>query len=98
MTREQIERYLADTLGGDLSCRDFVEMVTDYLEESLTFDRWIRFQLHLGVCRGCRTYLKQMKETVRRLGDLQRDPPPEAVRQELQRRFQAWAGSRSRGT
>ncbi|MBI5853778.1 MAG: zf-HC2 domain-containing protein [Nitrospirae bacterium] len=97
MEREYIERYVTETVGGGLTCKEFVELVTDYLDESLTFGRWIQFQLHLGVCRGCRNYLKQMKETVQRLGDLQQAPPPEAVRQALQQRFQTWAGSRRGG-
>lgn len=97
MDREYIERDLADTVGGHLTCKEFVQRVTDYIEASLTFGRWVQCQLHLGVCRGCRNYLKQMKETVQRLGDLQQVPPPEAVRQALQRRFKTWAGSRRGG-
>ncbi len=95
MDRDRIERYLADTLGGNLTCREFVELVTDYLDEALTFGRWVQFQLHLGVCPGCRRYLNQMKVTVRRLGDLRPGPPPEPVRRELRQRFQAWAATRS---
>ncbi len=97
MDRERIERYVVDTLGGNLTCREFVELVTDYLEDALPFGRWVRFQLHLGVCVGCRNYLKQMKETVHRLEDLKAAPPPEAVREELRRRFHAWNRSRPAG-
>jgi len=93
MGRELIERYVAETVGGGLTCKEFVELVTDYLEESLSFGRWVRFQLHLGICQGCRTYLRQMKDTVHRLGTLRQAPPSDAVRQELLRRFQAWASS-----
>jgi hypothetical protein len=98
MRRDRLEHFVAEQLAGGLTCREFVELVTDYLEGALPFGRWVQFQLHLGICFGCRTYLKQMKETVRRLGNLQREPPPEAVREELRRRFQAWVGSRSSGS
>lgn len=91
MERERIERYVADTLGGNLTCREFVELVTDYLEDALPFGRWVRFQLHLGVCVGCRNYLQEMKLTIARLGTLPLVPPSNAVANELRRRFQVWA-------
>ena len=97
MKREQIQRYVVETLGGNLTCREFVELVTDYLEGMLPFGRWVRFQLHLGVCIGCRNYLKQMKETVHRLEELTAAPPPEAVQEELRRRFQTWHRTRPAG-
>ena len=47
-----------------LTCRELVTLVTEYLEGSLPFADQVRFQLHLGLCRDCRRYLRQMKETV----------------------------------
>ena len=95
MTREQVKRVVADTMSGDMTCRDCVGLVSDYLEEQLPVTQWVRFQAHLGVCRGCRIYLRQMKDMVHRLGTLRKASPPDAFRQELQRRFEAWAGSRT---
>ena len=66
---------------ADLSCREFVELVTDYFEGALDEDTRIRFEQHLVVCAGCETYLQQMKETASRLGEI----PVETLSQEMRR-------------
>jgi anti-sigma factor RsiW len=55
---------------ADLTCQDFVELVTDYLEGALDEDTVRRFEEHLALCPGCDTYLSQMKETAARLGEI----------------------------
>ena len=55
---------------ADLTCQDFVELVTDYLEGALDDDAVRRFEEHLALCPGCETYLDQMKETASRLGEI----------------------------
>ena len=55
---------------ADLTCQDFVELVTDYLEGALDHDAVRRFEEHLALCPGCKTYLDQMKETASRLGEI----------------------------
>lgn len=87
MTREEIKIYVMDYLGGRMTCVEFVEMVTDYLEGSMSFGKRVRFHLHLGLCFGCRVHLKQMRQTIQALGRLPEAPVPSAVREELLRRF-----------
>jgi anti-sigma factor RsiW len=70
-----------------LTCQQLTELVTDYLEGRLSLLERVSFQIHIGMCRGCRAYLRQMKMTVRTLGKVPRDPIPEAVRDELLARF-----------
>jgi hypothetical protein len=53
---------------ADLTCQEFVELVTDYLEGALDEDTVRRFEEHMDLCQGCETYLSQMKETASRLG------------------------------
>jgi predicted anti-sigma-YlaC factor YlaD len=81
-----------DHLAGKVTCREFTEEVTNYLEGSLGILKWVRFQMHLGMCPGCRAYLKQMKQTIQTLEKLPDRPVhiPPAVREELLRRFQSW--------
>ena len=82
-----------------LSCQQITELVTDYLEGRLTFAERIRFQLHLGMCRHCRAYLRQMKATVAALGQVPGDAAmPTAVQDELRARFADWHKARSAGT
>jgi len=49
----------------DLTCRELVELVTDYLEDSLPARERARFDAHLEECAACRAYLDQMRTTVR---------------------------------
>lgn len=72
-----------------LTCQQLTELVTDYLEGRLSLREWIRFQMHLGMCRRCRVYLRQMKMTVKTLGKMPVDPIPADVRRELLARFHA---------
>ncbi len=73
-----------------LSCREVTELVTDFVEGRLSWWDRLRFQLHLGMCRHCREYLRQMKTTQRLLGSLPPQPPPPEIEAELLRRFQDW--------
>lgn len=90
MTREEIRTYVLDYLAGRMTCKEFVELVTDYLDGSMPCLEKIRFHLHLGMCLGCRIYLKQMKHTIQTLGYLPQEPVPPAVREQLLRRFRSW--------
>jgi anti-sigma factor RsiW len=55
---------------GDLTCQEFVELVTDYLEGALDAETAQRFEQHLAICPGCEIYMNQMKETAWRLGEI----------------------------
>lgn len=55
---------------ANLTCQEFVELVTEYLEGTLNEDAATLFDQHLAICPGCDTYLTQMKETASRLGEI----------------------------
>ena len=48
-----------------LTCREVVELVTDYLDNALSPEDRVRFEEHLAVCPGCDSYLEQIRLTVR---------------------------------
>ncbi len=73
-----------------LTCRDITEIVTDYLEGRMTLGTRMRFHMHLGMCKHCRAYLRQMKNTIETLGRLPEEPVPPELREELLRRFRSW--------
>jgi anti-sigma factor RsiW len=54
----------------DITCKQVVEIITDYLEGSLNPEDRKRFEDHLQDCSGCRTYLEQMRQTILALGRL----------------------------
>ncbi len=78
----------------DLTCRELVELVTDYLEERLSAEDRVRFELHLGYCAWCRTYLQQMREVLTTAGKLGEDSIAPEAREELLEALRGWkAGS-----
>lgn len=74
-------------------CRDIPELLTDYLEMKLSLGERLKFQWHLGLCRNCRAYLRQMETTRATLGATPKLEIPKDVEAELRKRFQSWKGS-----
>ena len=73
-----------------MTCRELVELVTDYLEDALSELDRARFEEHIALCPMCEVHLEQLRITVRELGSLrERDIDP-AVLAELQERFRSW--------
>lgn len=58
---------------GELTCKELVEIVTDYFEGVLPPEERIRFEEHLVMCSWCRTYLEQMRATVASTGALREE-------------------------
>jgi len=64
---------------AQLTCRELVELVTDYLEDALPPSERARFDLHLDVCAHCRDHVEQLRTTVALAGRLRpSDLGPEA--------------------
>lgn len=75
---------------GALTCRELVELVTDYLEGALPPEDRARFERHIAGCRGCTTYLGQMREMLRLLGHLTEESVPPEARDTLLQAFRDW--------
>jgi hypothetical protein len=73
-----------------MTCQEITELVTDYLERRLSLRDRLRFRWHLGLCRFCRAFLRQMRTTIRIVGRLPDEPLPAAVETELLRRFRGF--------
>ena len=56
-----------------MTCQEFVEIVTEYLEGALTEERRAELHSHMEECGGCTRYLQQMRATIAALSNL----PPE---------------------
>jgi anti-sigma factor RsiW len=48
----------------DLACQQAIELVTDYLEGSLSRRGQRRFEAHLRACPNCSAYLEQIRTTI----------------------------------
>jgi anti-sigma factor RsiW len=84
--------------GADLTCRELVELVTDYLEGRLEAVHRESFERHLEGCRGCVAYLEQMRQLIAALGRLREEDLAPAARAELIRLFLGWRPPLGAGT
>lgn len=89
----ELKGHLMHLMAGNMSCQDLADLMTEYLEGSMSFSEQVRFQIHLGFCRGCRNYLNQMKATIRTVGKLPVESIPDEIRDELLERFRTWKKS-----
>jgi anti-sigma factor RsiW len=75
---------------AELTCRELVELVTAYLDDTLPPSERGRFDAHLTDCPYCGTYLEQMHQTIRLLGQLPEERLAPDVKEELLQRFRTW--------
>lgn len=73
-----------------MTCRELVELVTEYFEGTLPAVDVTRFEEHLGECEACVAYLDQMRATVASLGRLEESALPATARDELLAVFRDW--------
>ncbi len=73
-----------------LSCRELVELVTDYLEGALDERDRAAFDAHIARCEGCARYLEQLRETIRVTGTLTPDDLSPAAETALLGAFRDW--------
>lgn len=73
-----------------LSCAEFVELVTDYLEGALDPETEGRFVLHATACPGCETYLDQFRDIIAVSGRLHTDDIDADTRDRLLAQFRDW--------
>jgi anti-sigma factor RsiW len=71
----------------ELVCREFVELVTDYLDGVLPDEQRARFEAHLADCEGCSGYLEDMRRVVGSLHEVAEPPPDPHTREALLRAF-----------
>lgn len=77
-------------LPGEPSCRQIVELVTDYLEGRLPLEERTEFEQHLVYCGGCRNYLQQIRQTIAAAGAAKEEALSPAQQEELVRLFRGW--------
>ncbi len=74
----------------EMSCRELVQVINDYLEGALTPPDRKRFEEHLAICDGCQTYLDQMRRTMRAVGKLSEESIPADAKNVLLQAFRDW--------
>ena len=81
----------------DLPCRELVALVTEYLEGTLAADDRARFELHLGSCDGCSTYLRQMRLVLAASGRLSEETLSPGARDARLQAFRGWKAGEGGG-
>ena len=74
----------------DLVCQQVVELVTDYLEGSLSARDARRFERHLAACDGCEAYVEQIRVTIAVTGQVTLEDLDEQVVDQLLSLFEAY--------
>ena len=67
-----------------VTCQQLVEIVSDYLEGTLSEVELTELEHHLEICEGCEIYVEQVRATITVLRTLkepdgQVEPPPELL-------------------
>ncbi len=73
-----------------MSCKELVELVTDYLDEALPTSERERFEAHMANCVGCTDYLAQIRLTLRLSGKIEEESLDTDVREGLLEAFRDW--------
>jgi predicted anti-sigma-YlaC factor YlaD len=73
----------------DITCRELVEVITDFLEGALPVEQRDLVERHLAMCTWCETYLDQMQHTLTLVGRLRDDDVAPPMLDALARAFRA---------
>jgi anti-sigma factor RsiW len=76
--------------ADEMTCRELVGLITDYVEGTLPDGDRRRFDEHVEMCKYCAGYLEQMRATIGALGELPEETISPHVRDELLDAFRGW--------
>jgi anti-sigma factor RsiW len=68
-----------------MTCRELIDVLADYLEQSLPGDVAAELERHLADCAPCRAYLATYARTREIAGEVQRVEMPEEMKGRLRR-------------
>ena len=74
----------------DYTCREVVELVSDYLEGALTPPQMTAVEVHLNFCDGCFTFLDQVRTTAATARALPEEQIPDELKDKLLEAFGDW--------
>ena len=73
-----------------MSCKELVEIITEYIEGTLPPQERQRFEEHLANCPGCQTYLEEMRQTIRAVGRLSEEAIPAEIKEPFLTALRNW--------
>jgi predicted anti-sigma-YlaC factor YlaD len=79
----------------EVTCREFVELATDYIEGALPERRLELVEEHIVICDACKLYLEQVEAMVEAMpGVGEREPVPAETERVLLSAFREWKARR----
>jgi anti-sigma factor RsiW len=87
-----MKRRLGPRRPKAMMCRELVEVITDYLEGTISPAERARFEAHLAGCPHCTRYVAQFRTTIRETGRLRTDDLSEEFAGQLLEAFRGWGG------
>lgn len=76
--------------ANDPTCKEVVEVITDYFDGVMSDVDRARFERHLGECSGCTRVVEQFRATIEVTGRLTEDQVSEEQREAMRGVFQRW--------
>lgn len=73
-----------------MTCKELVELVTDYLDGALPPRDAARFEEHIVSCPPCHTHLAQMRRTIEVVGRIPEEALSPDVEHDLLEAFRNW--------
>lgn len=73
-----------------LTCKELVELVTEYLEGALPHVDRTRFEEHIMTCPPCRSHLDQMRRTLAVVGHVPEESVSPDAERSLLEAFRGW--------
>lgn len=74
-----------------LTCKEVVELVTEFLADSMSPEERVRLEQHLLVCPPCTLHVGQVRATIGYAALLRSEPLAGEVNRELIERFRKWS-------
>jgi predicted anti-sigma-YlaC factor YlaD len=76
----------------DLVCQQAIELLTDYLEGSLSRRQKRRLEGHLRACPNCSNYLEQIRITIKLTGAIEPEELTPVAVDDLTELYRRWRG------
>jgi len=73
-----------------MTCKELVELVTEYIEGTLPYDVRMRVEQHLVGCEGCTNYVEQMRQTIQLTGQIREENLSPEQKDDLLKLFRDW--------
>jgi anti-sigma factor RsiW len=80
--------------GHDITCRQAVGLVTDYLDGALPAQDRARFEAHLAECPHCTEHVRQIQLAVAATGHVGMEELDPLAREDLMTLYRRWQETR----